>query len=522
MLIAGVGGATIGLVVAVLVGVVLRALPLAGTDFPLNDGGLFLSMARDVQASGFAVPGLASYNGLEIPFAYPPVGIYLLAAAESVGFRGTDTLRILPLLASIATIPVAYLVARDLTRSTWMGSGTAAFFAVSTGSYEWLVMGGGITRAPGFLVALVTVWLVIRAYRANGRRPSVLAGAALGLTGLVHPQAAVFAAISAVVLLPFVGPRWDGARHLLVIGAVAILVVSPWVALVVARHGVDPFIAAAGSRGAPFVGVLNILSSRSSGGAVDVLGIATMVGLGICAYRGFWLPVVWAFAIVIIDSRAGQPYLSLPAAIAITFALGDIGAVAGRAGANAVRGAVGVASSLTRPALILGAILFGAATIDAVAAQQAPDSPIRAIDSDVRDAVSWVEGNTPEGSRFAVVSGQYWAADAEAEWFPTLADRRSVATVQGTEWLDRGRFAAQVELASELPVCVVTGDEACVESWFDNVGPVDYLFLVDSAPEAIGGVRCCHALVDLLGSARTPYEVHADGSVIVFRLDPGG
>jgi len=254
---------------------------------------------------------------------------------------------------------------------------------------------------------------------------------------------------------------------------------------------------------------------------VEVLGIATMLGLAICAYRGFWLPVVWAFAIVIVDSRAGQPFLSLPAAIAITFALRDIGAVVSRARTGAMTAAVGVASSLTRPAVLLAALLFGAATVDALAAQQAPDSPMRAIGGDVQDAMAWVEANTPEGSRFAVVSGRYWAVDAEAEWFPTLAGRVSVATVQGTEWLDRDRFARQVRLASELPVCVVTGDEACVESWFGDVGPVDYLFLVDSPPEAIGGVTCCHALVGLLGAVGTPYEVHAQGTVIVVRVDRG-
>lgn len=511
-------GALVGII---LVGSVLRLMPVLGEDFPLNDGGLFLSMARDVRASGFALPELATYNGLEIPFAYPPVGIYLLAAAESLGLGGTDAMRIIPLIASVTTIPLVYFIGRDLTRSTWIGAGTAAFFAVSTGSFEWMVMGGGITRAPGFLVALVAVWLVIRAYQASGWWPSAGAGVVVGMTSLVHLQAAVFAAVSTVALLPFLAPRRGGVRRLLSIGAVAALVVSPWVAVVGARHGLEPFIAAASSGGTPFVGVLNILSSRSSGGVVEVLGIATMVGLAICAYRGFWLPVVWAFAIVIVDSRAGQPFLSLPAAIAITFALGDIGAVLSRTGSGTARGAVGVACSLTRPAVLLAALVLGAATIDALAAQRAPDSPMRAIGGDVQDAMAWVEANTPDGSRFAVVSGRYWAVDAEAEWFPTLAKRQSVATVQGTEWLDRDRFATQVQRASELPVCVVTGDEACVESWFDDVGQVDYLFLVDSPPEALGGVTCCHALAGLLGAVGTPYEVHAQGTVIVVQVDPG-
>ena len=72
-----------------------------------------------------------------------------------------------------------------------MALGTAAFFAVSTGSYEWLVLGGGITRAPGFLLALIAVLLAMRAYRHGSGWAAAAAGISLGLTALWHPQAAV-------------------------------------------------------------------------------------------------------------------------------------------------------------------------------------------------------------------------------------------------------------------------------------------------------------------------------------------
>lgn len=511
-------GALVGII---LVGSVLRLMPVLGEDFPLNDGGLFLSMARDVRASGFALPELATYNGLEIPFAYPPVGIYLLAAAESLGLGGTDAMRIIPLIASVTTIPLVYFIGRDLTRSTWMGAGTAAFFAVSTGSFEWLVMGGGITRAPGFLVALVAVWLVIRAYQASGWWPSAGAGVVVGMTSLVHLQAAVFAAVSTVALLPFLAPRRGGVRRLLSIGAVAALVVSPWVAVVGARHGLEPFIAAASSGGTPFVGVLNILSSRSSGGVVEVLGIATMVGLAICAYRGFWLPVLWAFAIVIVDSRAGQPFLSLPAAIAVTFALRDIGAVVSQARVSAVRGVVGVASSLTRPALFLAACLFGAALVaDSLAAQRSPDSPLRAVPMPERQAMDWVVQNTEPEATFAVVSGRYWAWDGTAEWFPVLTGRRSVATVQGYEWLGAS-YERQVERAVELAPCVADYDVKCIDRWLEEGGEIDYLFLTRSPDAAALGLECCHQMAEQVAGIRTAEVVYRDAEVVIVRLSEG-
>src|SRR5919108_1398275 len=41
------------------------------SDFPLNDGGMFLTMTREVLEARFALPGQTGYNFEAIPFAYP-------------------------------------------------------------------------------------------------------------------------------------------------------------------------------------------------------------------------------------------------------------------------------------------------------------------------------------------------------------------------------------------------------------------------------------------------------------------
>src|SRR5258706_15648964 len=66
----------LALVVAVEIGAVVRFFLLSQGDFPLNDGGLFYVMAQDIARSGYALPAFSSYNGIHMPFVYPPLGFY--------------------------------------------------------------------------------------------------------------------------------------------------------------------------------------------------------------------------------------------------------------------------------------------------------------------------------------------------------------------------------------------------------------------------------------------------------------
>jgi len=48
-------------VAATLVGSLVRMYHIWGSDFPLNDGGMFLSMILDLQRAGYALPEFVSY-----------------------------------------------------------------------------------------------------------------------------------------------------------------------------------------------------------------------------------------------------------------------------------------------------------------------------------------------------------------------------------------------------------------------------------------------------------------------------
>ena len=62
------------LILAVALGIGVRAYHVMSHDFPLNDGGLFFSMVRDLQAAHYHLPAFTSYNQAGIPLGTPRWG----------------------------------------------------------------------------------------------------------------------------------------------------------------------------------------------------------------------------------------------------------------------------------------------------------------------------------------------------------------------------------------------------------------------------------------------------------------
>src|SRR5215213_8097670 len=97
----------------VCVGVIVRAYHILRHDFPLNDGGLFYAMARDLQTNDYAIPRYTSYNASDIPFAYPPFAMYLAALIDDLTpVPLIDAFRLLPLLGTSLSLVGFALLAR--------------------------------------------------------------------------------------------------------------------------------------------------------------------------------------------------------------------------------------------------------------------------------------------------------------------------------------------------------------------------------------------------------------------------
>jgi len=106
------------------------------------------------------------------------------------------------------------------------------------------------------------------------------------------------------------------------------------------------------------------------------------------------------------------------------------------------------------------------------------------------DAMDWVKMNTAEESRFLVLTGTTSVAcDSVSEWFPALADRQSILTIQGYEWTLGNKFGSFITHSVEVQACV-EGELSCLgektesgdyeyvflerRSWIDNCAPLNF------------------------------------------------
>jgi hypothetical protein len=526
---------------AIALGVGVRAFHALSGDFPLNDGGLFYAMAHDLQTGGYRLPAFTSYNQLEIPFAYPPLGFYAAALlADLTPLSLFDAFRFLPFVATSLTLPAFYLLARSLLTSRVAVLAALLAFALIPRTFIWLLMGGGVSRSLGFLFAILALYFVHRLYARRDSRAILPATLLAALTVLSHLETGWFLACSIAVFFIAFGRHRHGVSSsaLVLFGTLAIT--APWWAAVLGRHGLEPFLAAQATGGSIFsdgsermaalMGLLRVTSTSEP--LFPLIGVLALLGGFISIARGnFLLPAWWA-TIILLDVRAYPTFTTVPVALmaGIGVAQGLVPMVAyygartsGAANGSSRKGQrAGADESFTlRPAGIgLLAVLFLYVTVGA--GLRAPGlageaSFLVSLSKEERAAMTWIREETPTGSRFLVVPDGGWPMAKAAEWFPVLTRRTSVATVQGTEWLPQRGFARMVEsfdLAFECGYRTVD----CLDELVLKTGlHFDYVYLSGSGED-----MCCWTLVNSLWSDdRYRVVYHGPGATIFERIpDP--
>jgi hypothetical protein len=88
-----------------------------------------------------------------------------------------------------------------------------------------------------------------------------------------------------------------------------------------------------------------------------------------------------------------------------------------------------------------------------------------------RNAMRSIAASMPPDARFVVITGDYWSADRTVEWFPVLAQRESVTTPQGYEWLPDRIFLHRIAAHFAAQSCVVSDGDCllALDTPFDDV-----------------------------------------------------
>lgn len=516
---------------ALCLGFAVRALLVLSADFPLNDGGMFYAMARDLQLNGYRLPAVTSYNGAGIPYAYSPLGFYAAALLDAVTPLSLyDTLRVIPLLVSCLTVYAFFLLARDLLPPGRTLAAAVFTYALIPSSFVWMLMGGGLTRSFGFLFAILALYHANRFYTLQHWRSGAFVALFCALTVVSHLGTAPFLAFSIAVFFLVRGRHRRGLIGSVAIALATIALSAPWWGSVVALHGWEPFRAAresGGLGGYSGLRALALLIARLGVGSTHepffpmALALA-LLGAVVSIARRRYLLVAWAAAIILLEYRAYQLYLTLPlsmlAGVGVDRLLRLVASPPPPNGSAAPRQPWRARLSGALPALLAAFLVTYGSAAALVPLKRSPSAfvgegrALAPLTPDDRAAQRWIAGNTPRDARVLAITGYGWESmagwvwapsgkngwqqDRFSEWLPVLSGRHSVATVQGYEWFPDGVFTRRVASYDRAQRCANWTTECLAEWTVEFQSPFSHVY-VPRSPDAhkLAEFQCCQPLL---------------------------
>lgn len=434
---------------ALLGGAIFRLWPAYRVNFPINDGGLFYNMIEAIKGNGMRLPTHVEYNGLQIPFAYPPLAFYFSAGISNAFHIPTLELEIwLPALFTILVLPAFYYLASVLFKSP-IKAGVATFLlAFLPRALGWMIMGGGITRAPGQLLYVLAVSQYYLLYKTGKNKylpSSILVSILICLT---HPEATIHTIGTALLFWWFLGRNPTGIKNSAIVLAGTLIGTSPWWLLTLSRFGVAPYLAASETGLHTPAVLFQFFASFTGETFMAPISLLAVFGFFIqVARRDFLLPA-WLILPFVLEPR-NAPNIAifalalLAASALINFVLPWLGKIANPAYERAFQTRI-------EKSFILYLTMVLLLNMMRVAWSQSG----QVLTEDARAAMYWVENNTDPNARFLVISGDTNSfADLTNEWFPVIAHRRSQTTLQGYEWNTDVSFSKIYEDISRIQTC---------------------------------------------------------------------
>jgi hypothetical protein len=479
-------GTLIAIAAIIFGGWVRLVMPwLAG--FPINDGGLFYVMVQAIQNNGLRIPPSVHYNGMDIPFAYPPLGLYAGALASSL-FH-VDAIRVLqwlPAIVLIATLPAFYMLAKVVLDSDFKAGLATLMYAFTPRAITWQIMGGGLTRSFGQLFLILAAACIYMTFASYNRKRLALSVLFSALVVLTHPEAALQTVGIAVVLWMFKGRSKASTLHAAAIGAGTLIVSSIWWLPLALGPGLGMLLSA-GQTGLhsgyallqPFL--LNFVDEP----LMTLVAVLGLLGFAFEASRRRFLLPIWFLLPFVVEPRSAPTVAMIPLAIMAGISLSEVvlpslagldGEAPRAASENVLRGRAVPVFLLFISLYMLGDTAYFGSQI---AGSTLPPSS--------RAAFDWIKSNTPPDSRFLVLTGsQELFCDSAQEWFPALTGRVSITTIQGREWMDGADFSQFAADSQSFQGCLSsTQPLGCIEKLASGSAiPIgyDYMFLARNTP----------------------------------------
>ena len=420
-------------------------------------------MSKQIAAGNFLLPLYSPHYGPGgIPFAYPPLGLYLFSVfIKLTGKYYIYLIWMPPIYTLISLIPLYYL-SYELFKSPYAGAFTVVIAATSSDLYIAHAWAAGIARAPAFIFALFSIYFFHRHFNSPSKNNIVLTGLFFGLALLSHLAYGLFCFVWIVcwtLLKPSLRRIIDSTISI----CLGLLIALIWIIPISSRFG-----------GAIF---LNAFNSHSSGDSASFLAtglsawgrlivqntlpirsnLLMMVLIGIGAFflikkKEFTLLLFYLLVILFFPENARFVFLigSLIAGFGLSTVIEQLLEIFPKE------------KNLLAQSLSIGLVLFiigflwynGCRSLN-------NQSPI--IENATFELAENIQTILPLDSKYLALIKQ-----DEAEWLPFLFQRDPIVSQWGSEWL--GAYDEQTYLMSLFRDCQERQDWPCVENVIGETG----------------------------------------------------
>ncbi len=444
-------------------------------QFPLGFAGLYTLMAEEIMNANFILPMAVPYylpGGM--PFAYPPLGLYLMAGFLKIGISKWIYLRFAPpIFCLLAMIPL-FLLTKRISKSSFGAMVTVLMTAGSFHLYFMQVESGGVVRGLAFALGLLAIYYFDRMFVSFHWEYALISGVLLGLTGLTHLGYAYYF-VFWIIAWVITHPKKTNCRGLFLVGLSSILIFLPWFVVIVLRHNITVFLNAFGSHGAnQFLSIINDPNSFIANLKFNLRVI----------YENLWFLSLFIVGFVVLLSKKK---LTLPILFILVLFIVNQG---DRFVLTVSYIIIGVAADwlyrlftiegfiLRKPVGVLGLnilvifliISFFFQSIKTLDAQK----PL--ITQEMMDASDFLKNDSQTTASYLSIIADDSQAD---EWLPYFTQREPVLSLWGNEWV--GNFHRQNEISSELVECVGSQNLDCLENFISyQTSKPEYIFMVSS------------------------------------------
>lgn len=448
---------------------------------PMGYAGMFALMAEQLVEGNFRIPSYVPYYGPGgTPFAYPPLGLYILALLVQMTGKTLTILRFLPPLLSLLALIPLYFLALELSTSKLAAVLAIVLVSASPVLHVAHAWAAGIVRAPAFGFCLATLLYYHRCINNFVWRNLLMAGFFLGMTILTHLSYALFAVLWISVWTLFTSLRKYSVVALFV-AITGLFVALPWVVLIISRHSPIVFTNALVSHGnGGFIFALTSWEQltwwlkMNMHAVLDSHFLTFMVGLGIVyeimRKRVALVAVFFSVALILSDD---ERFL-----LTTGFFLAGIGLAQGVH--SLLHRATGQWLLWTRLGITL--LTIGILVYSWNDGLNRIIKYYPRLDSATLDLGEYVQKNTRTDSIYLALTPQ-----DEAEWLPYMLRRQPYVAQWGSEWL--GTYDQQVSYMTRIRACEIQQDLDCLRAFF---------FEIDKEPDYLVTLNDDEKLVNIL------------------------